>query len=228
MEMLGKVGLVDPNKAVTVVTIGKEAVVTAMEGTKIQVDYTFANCPELDAFLIPGGFVDHIPGSSKGTAIDQMQDPEVLAFVKDRYAKLSAPGKFLMTVCTGAAIAAAAGILDDKTATTNKMAFTEVKQWTSTHLPNSNITWRCVARWVEDGNVITSSGISAGTDMCLHFIAARCGVDVAETVRKISEWTGQYTDPDIDPFASGRCVNVQPDSPSHQAKANLYPGKFLS
>ena len=62
--------------------------------------------------------------------------------------------KYLMTVCTGAGIAARAGILDGKNATTNKAA------WNETTALGPNVKWISHARWVVDGNIWTTSGVS--------------------------------------------------------------------
>ena len=63
-----------------------------------------------------------------------------------------------MSVCTGSALLARAGVLDGLKATTNKRAF----DWVRSQGPR--VTWMPRARWVQDGSVFTSSGVSAGMD----------------------------------------------------------------
>ena len=109
---------------------------------------------------------------------------------------LAEKSRFVLSVCTGAAILAKTGLLDDKAATTNKQAF----QWVASQ--NENVRWVERARWVVAGKYYTSSGVSAGTDMVLGFIAAQHGM---ETVQKICDDTEYVwnSDPNNDPFAIG-------------------------
>lgn len=81
-----------------------------------------------------------------------------------------------MSVCTGSALLAKTGMLDGKDATTNKRAYNWVIQ------QNSNIKWIKEARWVQDGNIYTSSGVSAGIDMALGFVADNFGIEKAEEI----------------------------------------------
>ena len=91
---------------------------------------------------------------------------------------------------------AKAGLLDGKRATTNKRAF----DWVASQGPN--VDWQRKARWVEDGKFITSSGVSAGTDMALALIARLCGIDRA---REVAQWAEYVWNEDAndDPFAVG-------------------------
>ena len=102
-----------------------------------------------------------------------------IAYVKKAYPKL----RYLVTVCTGSTIAARAGVLDGKKATGNKAAwnFTVTSgklscsllglYHTNPLLSGPNVDWVPVARWVNDGNVWTTSGVSAGKS--LHFTGGR-------------------------------------------------------
>jgi transcriptional regulator GlxA family with amidase domain len=62
------------------------------------------------------------------------------------------------------------------------------------------VAWVRAARWVEDGKIVTSSGVSAGIDMALAVIAQTLGRDVSENVARMMEYTW-HTDADNDPFA---------------------------
>jgi transcriptional regulator GlxA family with amidase domain len=106
----------------------------------------------------------------------------------------SAEARVVTSVCTGASLLARAGLLDGRRATTNKLSFA----WVTTQGPN--VRWVKEARWVEDGNVFTSSGVSAGIDMTLAVIAKLEGKDEAEriAVRMEYEW---HRDEGWDPFA---------------------------
>lgn len=97
-------------------------------------------------------------------------------------------------MCTGAGIAARAGVLDGWRATTNKLA------WAETVALRREVRWVHRARWVEDGNVWTSSGISAGIDVAFAWIRKVYGEEVAKDVVDRMEYT-PVLDPDDDPFA---------------------------
>ena len=89
---------------------------------------------------------------------------------------------------------AKAGLLDGKRATTNKLAF----DWVASQGPK--VDWQRKARWVEDGKFITSSGVSAGTDMALALIARLCGIDQAREAAHWAEYVWNEDSRD-DPFA---------------------------
>ncbi|KAJ7150067.1 class I glutamine amidotransferase-like protein [Mycena crocata] len=141
--------------------------------------HTFADAPPLDVLIVPGG---------SGTRADDLD--ELIAFVRETYPSL----KYFFTVCTGAWIAARAGILDNKSATTNKRA------WNETTTLGSNTNWVSHARWVVDGNIWTTSGVSAGTDGMLAFIESVYGADVALEIANRMEWV-RAADSSADPFA---------------------------
>jgi transcriptional regulator GlxA family with amidase domain len=99
-----------------------------------------------------------------------------------------------MSVCTGSALFARAGVLDGRRATTNKMSF----QWVADQGPE--VHWVKEARWVEDGKLATSSGVSAGMDMALAVIARLYGEQVSNNVAIAAEYDW-HRDAGWDPFA---------------------------
>ncbi len=99
----------------------------------------------------------------------------------------------MLSVCTGAALFAKAGLLDGRRATTNKQFF----DFSCAHGPN--VTWLPSARWVEDGKFVTASGVSAGTDAALAVIARLHGRPVAQQIADLTEYEWQ-SDPGRDPF----------------------------
>jgi putative intracellular protease/amidase len=115
-----------------------------------------------DIFLIPGGY---------GTRREVTNIP----FIEQVKAH-SRASKFVLTVCTGTAILARTGLLDDKQATSNKRAF----DWVVTQ--GENVNWIRKARWVQDSKYYTSAGVSAGIDMTLGFLSDRHGIDFARKV----------------------------------------------
>jgi len=89
----------------------------------------------------------------------QKNDTAIEKFVQQRYPTL----EYLASVCTGSGILANAGVLSGKRATTNKAAWAQVVSI------GSNITWVPSARWVQDGNIWTSSGVAAGNNLLAQY-----------------------------------------------------------
>lgn len=123
----------------------------------------------------------------------------VLALVKDQgfidgLARLSKRAEYILTVCTGSILLSKTGLLDGKNATTNKRLFS----WAVHESPGVN--WIKKARWVKDGTVYTGSGVSAGMDMTLGFIADILGYDTAkrQSIEIEYDWKA---DPHWDPFS---------------------------
>lgn len=109
-------------------------------------------------------------------------------------AALAKNAKFVLTVCTGAALLSKTGMLDGKKATSNKRAFKWVRQ------QSLKVDWVKKARWVNDGNIYTSSGVSAGIDMAFGFISDLLGHDIAMNESTAIEYDWK-DDPKWDPFA---------------------------
>lgn len=100
---------------------------------------------------------------------------------------------WVLSVCTGSALLAKAGMLDNKRATSNKLA------WDWVTAQSSQVNWVRQARWVIDGKYYTSSGVSAGMDMTLGFIADRHNIDTAYQIAHYAEYTWQQ-DSEVDSF----------------------------
>ncbi|MDZ4858980.1 MAG: DJ-1/PfpI family protein [Candidatus Hydrogenedentes bacterium] len=149
-------------------------------GPKVVADYGFADAPHVDILMIPGG---------AGT-IKQLTNTACHEFLKQR----SDAAELVLSVCSGSAILAKAGILDGHKATCNK-------EFYSLLISNGpKVEWQSKARWVEDGKFVTSSGVSAGIDMALAVIARVYGEQTADGIAKGTEYTWSK-DPANDPFA---------------------------
>ncbi len=98
---------------------------------------------------------------------------------------LANTAKWVLSVCTGSALLAKAGILDGRQATSNKLSW----QWVIQQ--SDKVEWIQQARWVVDGKCYTSSGVSAGMDMALGFIADRLSIDTARQVAIYTEYRWQ-------------------------------------
>lgn len=176
LEMWGNVG-----PQIKIVTVAAEkGPVASAQGPKTVADYSFEDCPPLDLLLVPGGF----------GVIPQLNNEALKKFIRTRTEKT----EITMSVCNGASILAAAGILDGRPATTNKA------YWGLATGPGPNVKWVKEARWVDDGDIVTSSGVSAGMDMSLHVIARLFGKQTAEGIANGTEYEW-HSDPQWDPFA---------------------------
>jgi len=154
--------------------------VTSSQGPKTIAEFGFKDCPPLDLILIPGGF----------GILNILNDSETLAWLRER----SATAEITMSVCNGASLLAASGLLDDRPATTNK-AF-----WSRATTPWPNVKWVKRARWVDDGNMVTSSGVSAGIDMTLHVIERLFGKQTAQDLANSTEYEW-HREKSWDPYA---------------------------
>lgn len=165
---------------IKIVTVAEQSgPIRSAQGPKTLAEYSFADCPSLDLILLPGGI---------GT-IDQISNTAMLDFLKER----SPSAEIVMSVCTGSAILAKAGLLDGRRATSNKLYFNLAAS------QSNKVKWVGEARWVEDGPFVTSSGVSAGTDMALAVIKRLFGQERAELITKLTEYIWK-DDPNHDPF----------------------------
>jgi putative intracellular protease/amidase len=123
---------------------------------------------ELEIFLIPGGV---------GTRKEVENKPLI-----DRIKEISILSKFVLTVCTGSALLAKTGLLNNKKATSNKRAFS----WVENNGPEVN--WDRTARWTADDKYYTSAGVSAGIDMAIGFLGDRHGMEFARRVANEIEY----------------------------------------
>jgi transcriptional regulator GlxA family with amidase domain len=149
------------------------------QGPVVKVDSGLIDVPA-DILLIPGGW-------GAKTEVNNGRFIEWLRTQSERCTHVA-------SVCTGAALLAKTGLLNHRRATTNKLDF----EWVTTQGPQ--VHWVRNARWVEDGKYFTSSGVSAGIDMSLAFIAKLCGEEVAGEVAERTEYV-RLKDPNHDPFA---------------------------
>lgn len=154
--------------------------VRSAQGFEILSSYSFENAPQLDILMIPGG---------EGTR-REVDNPRMLDFLR----RQDRATEWTTSVCTGSAVLAKAGILRGRKATSNKLA------WVWATGQSSEVDWQASARWVVDGKFITSSGVSAGTDMALALVERIYGRTIAERIARGAEYTWS-NDPENDPFA---------------------------
>lgn len=142
--------------------------VQCAKGLVVQAHHSYATAPPLEVLIYPGG---------RGTRA-HLQDEAQLDWVRQQ--RRDVP--LLVSVCTGALVYAAAGILTKRPATTHWGSLDTLAEIDPT------IEVRTHERFVDDGDVITSAGVSAGIDMALHLVARLASVERARTVRREIEY----------------------------------------
>jgi transcriptional regulator GlxA family with amidase domain len=138
--------------------------VRCAKGLTVQAHHSFADAPPLEALVYPGG---------QGTRA-QLRDESQLGWVRDRRADIP----LLTSVCTGSLVYAAAGLLAHRPATTHWASLDLLAQLDPT------IDVRRDERFVDDGDIITAAGVSAGIDMALHLVVRLAGAERARQVRR--------------------------------------------
>lgn len=173
--------------AATIVAARDTAPIMTDSGFAIVPTHAFADAPQAHILCVPGGH---------GVA-EALADPETVAFVRDQ----ASGAAWITSVCTGAFILGAAGLLEGKRATTH---------WAYHHLLPLVGAEPVEARVVEDGHTITAGGVTSGVDFALTLVAREAGEDMARTIQLALEY-----DP-APPFDSGH-----PASASETAVAAL-------
>jgi len=135
--------------------------------------------------------MDHILFIPGGVGmVDMLNDTEFISLIN----KIAENCKYILTVCTGSALLAKAGRLNEKKATTNKRLFLLLSS------KFEKVTWIKQARWVMDDTIYTSSGVSAGIDMTLGFVEDLLGREKAQEICNKLEYVWNE-DSHYDPFA---------------------------
>lgn len=152
-----------------VFTIAKtNAPVHSVHGLSVNPSYSFLNHPKIDILIIPGGV-----GTRK-----VVKDNEMMDWVQKNYN----PSQFTLTVCTGAMVLGALGLLDEKEYTTHHLLFDEMKDFAPKGILVKG------QRFIDGGKILTSAGISAGIDLSLHLVAKLFGNKVAKETAGYMEY----------------------------------------
>jgi transcriptional regulator GlxA family with amidase domain len=148
----------------------RSELVACRGGLLVQPNHTLADHPPLDLVVVPGGY---------GTRREQ-ENPVVLDWI----ARQRRSGALTTSVCTGAFLLGAAGLLDGRRATTH---WTTIDGLRANH-PKTDVL--ADARVVDEGEIITSAGVSAGIDMALHVVRRLHGDEVARRTARDMEYEG--------------------------------------
>jgi putative intracellular protease/amidase len=166
-EVLGGVFL-EGGPAFNVYTVAETAApITTAMGMSVNPRYSFADAPAPDLLLLPGGggFLPEHPGVGRAS-----HDAEVMAWIRDGVAS----AEVVLTVCNGAFFLAKAGLLDGLTATTTAGLLEPLRQVA----PKTQVV--ADQRFVDNGKVITTAGLSSGIDGALHVVERLFGRGTAQ------------------------------------------------
>lgn len=181
LDVFGPVQLLQAVPEVTVVFAGPTGEpVASSQGVEVVPTISYGQIGPTDALLVPGG---------KGTR-RLVGDESFLSWLRG----VGAQAPWVASVCTGSAVLAAAGLLEGYAATSNKRAFA----WASSF--GESVTWKPKARWVQDCNRWTSSGVAAGMDMTVALIAELISEAAAVDAANFAEYE-PHRDCEWDPFA---------------------------
>lgn len=169
-EVLTTWALRDPGVTVTLVS-DHASPVRGAKGLQVVPDGTLTELGEVDLLVVPGGH---------GTRV-LMDDDELLATLRARHEA----GTLLVSVCTGALVLAAAGLLAERPATTYWAALEELAEI------EPSVEVRADERFVDDGDIVTASGVSAGIDVALHLVRRLASAEMARTVRRAIQYDPQ-------------------------------------
>jgi transcriptional regulator GlxA family with amidase domain len=140
--------------------------VTCSKGMRILADEVFESSPRLDYLVVPGGI-----GTRR-----EVDNPVLIDFIAQR----STECKAVLSVCTGAFLLERAGLLAGKRATTHWRSIERLRQCSEVEVVQE--------RFVRDGTIWTSAGVSAGIDMALAFVAGIASTDIAARVQLNAEY----------------------------------------
>lgn len=155
----------DPPEVLTVSERGGE--IRCAKGLRVVADHSFADCPELDVVLVPGGM---------GTRTE-VENPTLIGWLTG----VSEGAEWVTSVCTGALLLHEAGPAKGKRVTTHWGFVESLRERGDVEVVEGE-------RWVHDGNVVTAAGVSAGIDMALWLVGQWHDPETARTVQHYIEY----------------------------------------
>jgi transcriptional regulator GlxA family with amidase domain len=171
---------------VSLQTLVPAETVTASHGLTVEPDDVLLGTPDL--VVVPGGGWNSVAPEGQrngdGGTVDDKGESGAWAEVQegtlpDRLDTLHDAGARIATVCTGALLAAEAGLLDGRPATTHHTARDDLADY-GVDVRDDRV--------VDDGDVVTAGGVTSGIDLALHLVEDICGAETAEHVAEEIEW----------------------------------------
>jgi len=178
----------------------KDGVVTSQRFVTITPTYSIATCPQPDVLVIPGGDTGRL-----------LQDDAFLAWVK----KVAPKTQVTFSVCTGAFVLAKTGLLDGAEATTHWSSVGELRDEAPKATVRENV------RFVDNGRVVTTAGVSAGIDGALHVVARMLGRDHAERTARYMEYRWQPEPAFAEKYSKGN-PRLDDRARAHEAAMQLH------
>ena len=166
-EVFTMLGQVVPGSCTAFFVSEGGAEVRCAKGMRVLSDYAFDGCPKADIIIVPRG---------QGTRAEA-KNATMIEFIQ----RMDATSEVTTSVCTGSFVLEAAGLLAGKRATTYRGSIERLKQ-------RGTVTVVEGERFVDEGHVITASGVSAGIDMALYLVGRLWGPPVARSVQKAIEY----------------------------------------
>ena len=167
-EVFGMAAEFGESSQTVVIGESMEAVRCA-HGLRVLPDCTIENAPHLDLLIVPGG---------RGARLHARNNPKILEFVRQQKGTVA-------SVCTGAMVLAAAGVLNGMEATTHCAHYDQLREF-------KQVQVREGVRFVMHDRIATSAGVTAGIDLSLAFIAQFFGETVAERIARNLEWESTH------------------------------------
>ncbi|WP_256298335.1 DJ-1/PfpI family protein [Haloarchaeobius salinus] len=168
-EVFQTAGELGGEMSATLVTVDGAATVTASHGLRVEPDAALEDV-DPDLVLVPGGGWSDGDAPGARREFDDGTVPDVL--------RTLAPTTQLASVCTGAMLLAAAGVLTNRPATTHQSAMDDLSVFADVR----------EERIVDDGDVLTCGGVTAGLDLALYIVRRECGDEVGDAVATEMEY----------------------------------------
>ncbi|HEX6031453.1 MAG TPA: DJ-1/PfpI family protein [Tepidiformaceae bacterium] len=167
-EVFTMLAQLEPGSCECYVVSEKGGEVKCAKGMRVVSDFSFAAAPSPDIFIVPGG---------RGTRIEK-DNPAMLEWVR----AAAASAEISTSVCTGALVLQSAGLLAGKQVTTHWRAVPELQAL------GDDFSIITGTRWVDEGDVVTAAGVSAGIDMSLHLVGRLWSPEIARNVQLRMEY----------------------------------------
>jgi transcriptional regulator GlxA family with amidase domain len=149
----------------TVVIAESLGAVRCAHGLRVLPNHMIENAPALDLLIVPGG---------RGARVHARKNPQILEFVRQQKGTVA-------SVCTGAMVLAAAGVLNGIAATTHYAHYDQLREY-------DQVDVREGVRFVMQDRIATSAGVTAGIDLSLAFVARFFGEALADRIAENLEW----------------------------------------
>jgi transcriptional regulator GlxA family with amidase domain len=167
-------------KAFEVYTVSERLESVVSQGfLRVIPEYSITDCPRPDIVVVPGGGATQV-----------LQSPSMVTWLLD----VAQTAEIVLSVCTGSLVLAKTGLLDGLEATTWHGAITRLRHAAPNTIVHDN------RRYVDNGKIVTSAGVSAGIDAALHIVGRLCGPAVAAETARYMEYQGRPADHSPEPI----------------------------